>query len=248
MEEFSNTPPAVAGGLVVVGTQRRALLRLRRGDRAAALGLLGRRDRQHRVAADRRRAGVHGGRRRQRSRPCGRRRRPGAAISGWPISLPGPRSGPGRDAIYRTRAVSSFAAAGGLVVLETRLDDAHRHRRRRASGPVSVARVGCGARSELRRGRLAAPARARRCSPSPNDVPTLRRLPDAGGVRDRRGTPLLAAASSLVGDGEHPRRGERGRRRRPDGGGTRAGVAGDGERAAHHGGRERHRRSAAVVA
>jgi outer membrane protein assembly factor BamB len=48
----------------------------------------------------------------------------GTAVAGWPIELPATDGDVAGALIERTRAVSSFAAAGGLMVLETRLDDA----------------------------------------------------------------------------------------------------------------------------
>ncbi|HVZ87141.1 MAG TPA: PQQ-binding-like beta-propeller repeat protein [Polyangia bacterium] len=48
----------------------------------------------------------------------------GTEIAGWPISLPAPAPDVAGTALARHRAVSSFAAAGGVLALETRLDDA----------------------------------------------------------------------------------------------------------------------------
>ena len=47
----------------------------------------------------------------------------GTAVPGWPVSLPAPAPDVAGTGLARHRAVSSFAALGGNVVLETRLDD-----------------------------------------------------------------------------------------------------------------------------
>jgi hypothetical protein len=48
----------------------------------------------------------------------------GAPIAGWPVTLPGPDPDLTGRRITRYRAISSFASAGGLLLIETRLDDA----------------------------------------------------------------------------------------------------------------------------
>ena len=123
MQEFSNTPPAVADGLVVVGTNGGhyyafdTSMGLLRWDYSAdgivniasplivggTVYLAGgdSSDRVHAVNAA-----------------------TGAAIAGWPIDLPTPDPDLTGTLVNRRRAVSSFASAGGLLVLETRLDDA----------------------------------------------------------------------------------------------------------------------------
>lgn len=47
----------------------------------------------------------------------------GAAVAGWPIDLPTPDPDVAATRVARQRAVSSFAWVGGLLVLQTRLDD-----------------------------------------------------------------------------------------------------------------------------
>ena len=123
MEQFSNASPAVTGGLVVVGTNGGhyygfdVATGAARWDYkadgivniAAPLIVAGRaymaggKDSDHVHAVD---AGS------------------GTPIVGWPVSLPAPDPDLTGTPIYRRRAVSSFASAGGLLMLETRLDDA----------------------------------------------------------------------------------------------------------------------------
>lgn len=47
----------------------------------------------------------------------------GISLAGWPVSLPAPAPDVAGTALDRHRAASSFASAGGNIVLETRLDD-----------------------------------------------------------------------------------------------------------------------------
>ena len=47
----------------------------------------------------------------------------GTLLAGWPVSLPAPAPDLAGTPLDRHRAVSSFASAGGKVVVETRLDD-----------------------------------------------------------------------------------------------------------------------------
>jgi outer membrane protein assembly factor BamB len=123
MEEFSNTAPAVGGGLVVVGTNGGhyyafdVTTGLPRWDYVADgivniaapliagghVYLAGGQESDHVHAVD---AGT------------------GLPLAGWPITLPTPDPDVAGTPIYRRRAVSSFAWAGGVVVLQTRLDDA----------------------------------------------------------------------------------------------------------------------------
>jgi len=48
----------------------------------------------------------------------------GVRIPGWPVELPNPDLDVPGKAMARTRAVSSFSAAGGLLLLQTRVDQA----------------------------------------------------------------------------------------------------------------------------
>jgi len=123
MAQFSNTSPAVSGGLVVVGTNGGhyyafdAATGAARWDTVAdgivhlaAPIIVGGRvylaggddsDHVHAVTAA-----------------------TGLPVSGWPVSLPAPDPDLAGTRLDRHRAVSSFASVGGMLVLETRLDDA----------------------------------------------------------------------------------------------------------------------------
>jgi outer membrane protein assembly factor BamB len=123
MNQFSNTSPAVAGGLAVVGTngghyyafdaatgaarwdyQADGVVHL-----AAPLIAAGRvymaggddSDHVHAVSAA-----------------------TGAPLGGWPVSLPAPDPDLAGTRVDRHRAVSSLVSVGGVLILETRLDDA----------------------------------------------------------------------------------------------------------------------------
>ena len=197
MEEFSNTPPAVGGGVVVVGTNGGhyyafdAATGLPRWDYRAdgivniaaplivggRVYLAGGRESDHVHAVD---------------------AATGVPIAGWPISLPAPDPDLVGTQIYRRRAVSSFASAGGLITLETRLDDAldtdgdgqpDHHLSREwaialdpASGAVAWQRV-----------------LARAVFTDPSNVPGFVVCPSPAAFATMGGTPLLVAASSLVG-------------------------------------------------
>jgi outer membrane protein assembly factor BamB len=122
MEQFSNTPPAVGAGLAVVGSNggRYYAFDLASGAlrwEYAADGIVhlaapviaggrvymaGGKDSDHVHAVD---------------------AATGQPVSGWPIQLPVPDADIVGTRLGRQRAVSSFAAAGGLVVMTTRLDD-----------------------------------------------------------------------------------------------------------------------------
>ena len=116
MNQFSNTSPAISGGLVVVGTNGGhyyafdAATGLPRWDYRAdgivniaaplivggRVYLAGGRESDHVHAVD---------------------AATGVPIAGWPISLPAPDPDLVGTQIYRRRAVSSFASAGGLITL-----------------------------------------------------------------------------------------------------------------------------------
>ena len=123
MEQFSNTSPAVGGGVAVVGSN---------GGRYYAFdlvtGLM-----KWTYAAD---GIVHlaaplivgdrvymaGGA--DSGRVHAVALATGTAVTGWPVELPAPEADIAGTRKGRQRAVSSFASLGGLVVLQTRLDDA----------------------------------------------------------------------------------------------------------------------------
>jgi hypothetical protein len=197
MQEFSNTPPAVGGGLVVVGTNGGhyyafdAATGLVRWDYSAdglvnvaspliaggRVYMAGGAESDHVHAVD---------------------AATGAPISGWPVDLPVPDPDLAGAQIYRMRAVSSFASAGGLVVLETRLDDA-------------IDSDGDGLPDQFlsRESALALDPKtgavvwqrplARAVFASSNALPPFAVCPTPAAFGTDAGTPLLAAASSLVG-------------------------------------------------
>jgi outer membrane protein assembly factor BamB len=196
MEQFSNTSPAVSGGLVVVGTNGghyyafdantgtarwdyradgivNIAAPLIAGGRAY---MAGGKDSDHVHAVD---------------------ANTGAPITGWPVTLPVPDPDLAGTPIYRRRAVSSFASAGGLLILETRLDDAldtdgdgladHYLSRESvvALDPIS--------------GALAwQHSLARAVFVDPNEVPPFVVCPTPAAFGTTGGAPLLAAASSLA--------------------------------------------------
>jgi outer membrane protein assembly factor BamB/chitodextrinase len=196
MEQFSNTSPAVSGGLVLVGTNGGHYYAFDAATGAArwdtrADGIVniaapliaggraymaGGKDSDHVHALD---AGT------------------GAEIAGWPVSLPAPAPDLAGTQIYRRRAVSSFASVGGVLILETRLDDAldtdgdgfpdHYLARETvvALDPVS---------GEL----VWQHPLARAVFTDPNNVPTFVVCPTPAAFGTDAGAPLLAAASSLA--------------------------------------------------
>ncbi len=197
LEVFSNTPPAVASGLVVVGTNGGHYYAFDASTGAARwdyradgivniasplivggrVYLAGGKDSDHVHAVD---------------------ASTGVAIAGWPVSLPAPDPDLAGTLLYHRRAVSSFAAAGGLITLETRLDDAldtdgdglPDHYLARES--VIALDPGSGAVAWQR-------ALARTVFTDSNSVPSFGTCPTPaafGAVGG--GTPLLAVASSLV--------------------------------------------------
>jgi outer membrane protein assembly factor BamB len=196
MEQFSNTSPAVGSGLVVVGANGGhyyafdAATGAARWDYAAdgivhlAAPLIaggrvymaggGKSNKVHAVDA-----------------------LTGAAISGWPVELASPApdlAGTPRD---RQRAVSSLAAIGGLVVLQTRLDDAidtdgngavDRYLSRESVVAIDPASAAISWQRDL----------ARAVVEDPNDVPKFYVCPTPAGFASDGGSALVAAASSLA--------------------------------------------------
>ena len=122
MEQFSNTSPAVGAGLAVVGSNggRYYAFDLATGElrwKYAADGIV-------HLAAPLIAGGrvyMAGGKESDHVHAVDAAT--GQAVSGWPIELPAPASDIAGTRLARQRAVSSFAAVGGLVVMTTRLDD-----------------------------------------------------------------------------------------------------------------------------
>jgi outer membrane protein assembly factor BamB len=121
----------------------------------------------------------------------------GQAIAGWPVSLPAPAPDVTGTRLDRHRAVSSFAAVGGNVVLQTRLDDmidsdADGMPDQYLSRETVVALdAGSGAVVWQK-------ALGRVLFTDPNDVPKFFICPTPAAYATMGGTPLLATASSLA--------------------------------------------------
>ena len=196
MQEFSNTPPAVSGGLVVVGTNGGhyyafdAATGLVRWDYSAD-GIVN-------IASPLIAGGrvyLAGGD--QSDRVHAVDAATGAPISGWPIQLPAPDPDLAGTRTHRTRAVSSFASAAGLVVLETRLDDA-----------LDTDGDGLADQVLSREWALALDPTsgavawqrplARVVFASPNAVPPYAACPTPAAFGTDAGVPLLAVASSVA--------------------------------------------------
>jgi MYXO-CTERM domain-containing protein len=121
----------------------------------------------------------------------------GAAASGWPITLPTPDPDVAGTRVGRHRAVSSFSAAGGVLVLQTRLDDAL-DTDGDGLADVTLSRetvLGIDPTSgeivwqtPLARAQIA----------DANDVPKFYVCPTPAGFAADGGTALVAAASSLA--------------------------------------------------
>ena len=196
LEVFSNTPPAVAGGLVVVGTNGGhyyafdASTGVSRWDYQAdgivniaspliaggRVYMAGGKESDHVHAVD---------------------AATGTAIAGWPISLPAPDPDLTGTLIYRRRAVSSFASAGGLIILETRLDDAldtdgdglpDHYLARESVLALNPSSARITWQQSL----------ARAVFTDSNNVPSFGACPTPAAFGVDGGSPLLAVASSLV--------------------------------------------------
>jgi hypothetical protein len=122
----------------------------------------------------------------------------GTPVAGWPVELPAPDPDLAGVLISRSRAVSSLAAAGGVLLLETRLDDA-------------LDTDGDGQADQVlsREWAMALDPTAGSVAwqrllgqavfGSPNDVPSFAVSPTPAAFGTDAGTPFLALASSLVG-------------------------------------------------
>ncbi len=184
MEQFSNTSPAVGAGLVVVGANggryyafdaATGALRweyvadglvhlaapLISGGRVYMAGG----DDSHRVHAVEAATGV--------------------AVAGWPITLPASAPDIAGTSKTRQRAVSSIASVAGLLVLQTRLDDAmdtnadgvaDRHLSRETVVAIDPASGAVSWEHSLARGEVQRPER---CA-------EVLRMSDARGLRERR--------------------------------------------------------------
>ncbi len=120
----------------------------------------------------------------------------GTAVAGWPVDLPAPEPDLAGTRLARQRAVSSFVSVGGLLVLQTRLDDTldtdgDRVADRTLSREMVVA-------LDPATGALAwQAARGRAEIIDPNDVPKFFVCPTPAGFASDSSSELIAAASSL---------------------------------------------------
>ena len=196
MEQFSNTSPAVSGGLVVVGTNGGHYYGFDAATGAARWDY--RADGIVNIAAPLiagGRAYMAGGQESDHLHAVDAGT--GAPIAGWPVSLPAPDPDLAGTPIYRRRAVSSFAAVGGRLILQTRLDDALDTDGDGVADQIlsreSVVALDPGTGAVVWQHPL-----ARVVFSDANDVPTFVVCPTPAAFGTDSGAPLLAAASSLV--------------------------------------------------
>jgi outer membrane protein assembly factor BamB len=195
MDQFSNTSPAVGGGLVVVGSNAGRYYAL-----DAVTGLL-----KWEYIADGivnlaaplivgSRVYMAGGD--QSANVHAVDLATGAPAPGWPIALPSPDPDIAGTQISRRRAISSFASAGGVVALETRLDDALDTDADGVADQFLSRETVVGL--DPSSGALAwqFPV-ARTVRTDGNDVPGFFVSPTPAAYLSDRGAPLLAVASSL---------------------------------------------------
>ena len=196
MEQFSNTSPAVGAGLVVVGANggryyafdaatgalrweyvADGLVHLAAPLIAGGRVYMAGGDDSHRVHAVEAATGV--------------------AVAGWPITLPASAPDIAGTSKTRQRAVSSIASVAGLLVLQTRLDDAmdtnadgvaDRHLSREAVVAIDPASGAVSWEHSLARGEV----------PDQNDVPKFFVCPTPAGYASDGGPALVAATSSLA--------------------------------------------------
>jgi hypothetical protein len=196
MEEFSNTPPAVAGGLAVFGTNGGHYYAF-----DTATGLV-RWDYQAdgivNIAAPLIVAGsvyLAGGQASDHVHAVDAVT--GVPLPGWPIELPAPEPDITGTEIYRLRSVSSFAAVGRLIVLSTRLDEALDTDGDGQPDQV-LARELAIALDPTSRTIAWQHQLARVVFTSPNDVPAFAVCPTPAAFGTDGGPPLVAVASSLA--------------------------------------------------
>ena len=120
----------------------------------------------------------------------------GASVAGWPIDLPSPAPDVPGTLLGRHRAISSFASVGGLLLLQTRLDDAldtdgDSIIDQRLSREIVVA-------IDSTTGELAwQTSRGRAKVSDPNSVPKFLVCPTPAAYATDSGSALVAVASSL---------------------------------------------------
>jgi MYXO-CTERM domain-containing protein len=194
MWQFSNTSPAVGGGLAVFGSQQGHYYAL-----DVATGAL-----RWEYVADGTvnlaapiivggRVYMAGGD--QSNRVHAVDLATGKAAAGWPIVLPTPAPDVAGTRQGGWRAVSSFAAAGGLLLLQTRLDDALGAR---TNGPFDwLSREMVVALDPSSGALVWQHALARAQNSDVNNVPKFFVCPTPAAYGTDGGSPLVAVASSL---------------------------------------------------
>jgi outer membrane protein assembly factor BamB len=120
----------------------------------------------------------------------------GTSLPGWPVSLPVPDPDIAGTQILRQRAISSFASAGGVLVLQTRLDDGMDTDGDGVADQFLSREtvLGLDPSSGAQRWQNAL---ARAVVGSPNAVPSFLVCPTPAAYVSDGGAPMLAVASSL---------------------------------------------------
>ncbi len=196
MEQFSNTSPAVSGGLVLVGTNGGHYYGFDAATGAARWDY--RADGIVNIAAPLivgGRAYMAGGKDSDLVHAVDAST--GAPIAGWPRGLPAPAADLAGTPIYRRRAVSSFASVGGLLILETRLDDAL-DTDGDGLADHTLARETVVALDPSSGDLVWQHPTARAVFTDPNLVPTFVVCPTPAAFASLSGVPFVAAASSLA--------------------------------------------------
>jgi MYXO-CTERM domain-containing protein len=121
----------------------------------------------------------------------------GTPVAGWPVALPSPDPDLAGTSMSRQRAISSIASAGGVLVLQTRLDDALDTNQDgvadRFLSRETVLGLDPSTGAEVWRQAL-----ARVVLTDGNDVPSFLVCPTPAGFSTAGSAPLLAVASSLT--------------------------------------------------
>jgi outer membrane protein assembly factor BamB len=195
MQQFSNTSPAVGGGLVVVGSNGGRYYGFDAASGAmrweyVADGLVhlaapiitggrvfmaGGNDSDHVHAVD---------------------AATGTPIPGWPIDLPAPDPDVTGTVLGRHRAISSLVSVAGMLILQTRLDDALDTD---GDGVIDdrLSRESVVAIDATTGDQVWQVARGRAEVSDPNDVPKFLVCPTPAAYGTDDGTPLVISASSL---------------------------------------------------
>jgi len=194
MWEFSNSPPAVGSGLVVVVCQGGHIYGFDSATGAERWEYVG--DGTVNLTAPL----IFGGRVYMAGGDLSNRVHAvdlatGRAAAGWPITLPTPAPDISGTLQGTSRAISSFAAAGGLLLLETRLDDALGPR---ASGPFNwLSREFLVALDPSSGALVWQQVLARAENADINNVPKFILCPAPAAYGTDAGPPLIAVASTL---------------------------------------------------